>query len=107
MIIEVNIETVLLGALVIIAIIALGYLISTLLKVGKLMDNLNESFEKNKNNLDKTFQNATDISENIKDISDVALETTAEAIVLKEGLVDKVDIVRDIINIISSVFLNK
>lgn len=107
MIIEVNIKTVLLCLLVIIAIIALGYLISTLLKFGKLMDNLNESFEKNKTNLDNTIKNVNDISENVKDISDVALETTAEAIVIKEGLIDKVDIVRDIINIVSSVFLNK
>lgn len=107
MIIEVNMKTVVLGLLVVLTIIALGYLISTLIKVSKLMDNLNESFEKNKANLDNTIQNANDISENIKDISDVALETTAEAIVLKEGLVDKVDIVRDIVNIASSVFLNK
>lgn len=107
MIIEVNIETVLVGTLVIVAIVALGYLISTLLKVGKLMNNLNESFEKNKSNLDNTIKNVNDISENIKDISDVALETTAEAIVIKEGIIDKVDIFRDIINIISSVFLNK
>lgn len=107
MIIEVNMKTLLLGILIITAIVALVYHIVTLMKVGKLVDNLNETIEKNKSNLDNTIQNVNDISENMKDISDVALETTAEAIVLKEGLFDKAEMVKDIVNIASSVFLKK
>ncbi|MBB6623638.1 DUF948 domain-containing protein [Clostridium gasigenes] len=107
MIIEVNMKTLLLGILIITAIIALTYLIVILIKVGKLVDNLNKTIEKNKTNLDNTLKNINDISENVRDISDVALETTAEAIILKEGLFDKVDIVKDIVNIASSVFLKK
>lgn len=107
MIIEVNMKTLLLGILIITAIVALVYLIGTLTKIRKLVDNLNKIIQENKTNLDNTLQNVNYISENIKDMSDVALETTAEAIVLKEGLFDKVDIVKDIVNIASSVFLKK
>ena len=107
MIIEVNINTLLLGILVIIGIVALVYLTVTLIKIGKLVDNLNNSIEKNRTNLDNTLENVNSISGNLKDISDVAVETTADAIVLKESLFDKADIIKEIVNIVTGVILKK
>ena len=107
MIIEVNINELLLGILVIIGIVALVYLIVALIKIGKLVDNLNNSIEKNRTNLDNTLENVNSISGNLKDISDVAVETTADAIVLKESLFDKVDLIKEIVNIVTSVILKK
>lgn len=107
MIIQVNINTLLLGILTIVCIVALLYFIMTLIKIGKLVDKINNSIDKNKLKLENTIENVSVISENFKDISNVAVETTADAIVLKEGLFDKAEIIKEIINIISSVFLKK
>ncbi|WP_243242120.1 hypothetical protein [Clostridium sp. 1001275B_160808_H3] len=57
--------------------------------------------------MDNTIKNLNGISENVKDISDVAVETTAEAIIMKDGIVNQLDTIKDIINIIVGVFSKK
>ena len=86
---------------------ALIYLIITLVNLIKVLKNVNSLIEQNKKNLDTTLDNVAHISENAKDISDVVTETTADVIVAKENLTSQLDTVKDIINIILSVFNKK
>lgn len=104
MVIEVNIYSLLIGFLCILGAVALVYLTITLVKVGKLLTNLNNFFEKNENNLDSTVTNIKDISDNLKDVSEVVTETTADAIVMKESIVENLSSISDIIAIILNVF---
>ncbi|EGT3617394.1 hypothetical protein FHH43_14390 [Clostridium perfringens] len=111
MYIDLNIIYLLLAILGCVAII---YLILTLNKVVKLISNINSILEQNKDNLNKTIQdlptianNVNDTCQNIKDISDVATETTAELIVAKENIESNVETVREIAKIINQIFFKK
>lgn len=108
-----------------IAISTLGYLFLGLLasialvfisivsyKLIRLISNINKLIEKNEsnitstlNNLPQTSENIKDISDNVKDISDVAVETTASAIVAKENIDTYLSTFKDIVSIISNIFL--
>lgn len=107
MVIEINIQTVLLGLLLIVAVIAVIYLIIVLKRVSDLLAGVNKVLITNNDNIDSTLSNVKGITDNVKDISDVAVETTAEAIVLKEGLVNQVDTLKEIINIVAAVFTKR
>lgn len=94
--------------------VAIVYLILTLNKVLKLVSNINSLIDQNKDNLTKTINdlpeianNVNDTCQNIKDISDVATETTAELIVAKEHIESNVEIVKEIVRIVSQVFFKK
>ncbi|WP_297517412.1 hypothetical protein [uncultured Clostridium sp.] len=100
----INMEDLLWGALGIIAAIALIYIIITLINLIKVLKNVNALLVENKKNLDTTLDNVAHISENAKDISDVATETTADILVAKENLTGQLDTVKDIVNIIVGVF---
>ena len=102
------------GVIGIIGVIALIYIIITLSKLGKVLTNINDLLGQNKKNIDKLFKdlpvvtgNAIEISDNLKDVSAVVTEATAEAIVAKDNLVNNIDIIKDVLNIILSVFTKK
>lgn len=100
--------------LAILGCVAIVYLILTLNKILKLISNINSLLDQNKDNLNKTIQdlpaianNVNNTCQNIKDISDVATETTAELIVAKENIESNVEIVKEIVKIINQVFFKK
>ncbi|MGU8246254.1 hypothetical protein ACV3T0_13030 [Clostridium perfringens] len=90
-------------------------MILTLNKVLKLVSNINSLLDQNKDNLTKTINdlpttianNVNDACQNIKDISDVATETTADLIVAKENIESNVETVKEIAKIINQVFFKK
>lgn len=94
--------------------IALIFSIITLSRIGKLANNINILLNANKQNIDKickdlpiVTENAIEISDNLKDVSAVVTEATADAIVAKDSLMNNVDTIKDILNIILSVFSKK
>ncbi len=94
--------------------VAIVYLILTLNKVLKLVSNINSLLDQNKDNITKTINdlptiadNVNDACQNIKDISDVATETTADLIVAKENIESNVETVKEIAKIINQVFFKK
>ncbi|MBD7914890.1 hypothetical protein H9660_06995 [Clostridium sp. Sa3CUN1] len=93
-------------------IFALVYGVIVLFKINKLINCILKLIENNKNNINNTCRdlpiitkNMSEITENIKDISEVATEFTADAIVTKENIVNNYEILKDILNIIKSIFL--
>ena len=50
-------------------------------------------------------KNMVEITDNIKDISEVATDFTADAIVTKENIINNYDMVKEIFKIIKSVFI--
>ena len=110
----INVET-LFGVLVgFIGAIALVFLILLLNNLIKLVKNINKLVEENTKsvtevceNLPSITKNVGEITDNVKDISEVATEFTAEAVVAKDNIVNNYDTVKEIINIIASVFLKK
>lgn len=95
---------IIIGALVFIAIL---YLISVLKKFSLLLDNLNNFFKKNSDNLDTSMNNIKDITNNVKDISEAVTDTTADALIARDNLKDNINTIKDIFNIICSVFMKK
>lgn len=102
------------GFIGIIGAVALIYIIITLSKLGKLLTNINDLLNQNRKNIDKLFkdlpivtENAIEISDNLKDVSAVVTEATADAIVAKDNLVNNIDILKDILGILLSVFSKK
>lgn len=90
---------------------ALVLLIILLVKLIKLISGLNKVVSDNSSNFNKACKalpaitsNAVEITDNVKGITDVATEATAEAIVAKDNLLSNYETVKDIINIIASVF---
>ena len=92
------------GALVFIAIL---YLISVLRKLSSLIDNVNNFFANNSDNLNTSINNIKDITDNVKYISEAVTDSTADALIVKENLKDNINTLKDIINIIFSVFTKK
>lgn len=87
------------------------YGIIVLFKLNKLISNVSTLIESNKKNIQNTCndlpvitKNVCEITENFKDISEVATEFTADAIVTKENIVNNYEILKNILNIIKSVF---
>lgn len=91
----------------IISILIIGglvILIPCLLKLLKILSNIDETLKQNKNNLNTTLSNIKDISVNVKDISNTATEVTADIILAKESINDKIHNTKEIVKIISDVF---
>ena len=51
------------------------------------------------------YTTGIDITDNVKGITDVATEATAEAIVAKDNFLSNYETIKDIINIIASIFI--
>lgn len=91
--------------------IALIYIIITLSNLKKLIKNSNELVIDNKNNirnsllkLPEVISNFNDVSENMKDITEVATDVTADFIVTKENMKSNIEVVTEILNILKSIF---
>lgn len=91
----------------ILGIAAIIYLIIVLHKFSLLISSLNSILSSNRENIDKLCSDLPDITDNLKDVSEVITETTADVIVAKDNLLNNVEIIKDIINIILSVFSKK
>lgn len=92
-------------AIGVLGIVGLAFLIICLIKLSNILTKVDTLLDENKKNLDQTLVNVKDITDNVKDISDVATEATADVIVAKESIQSHLDTVKDITNIVSSVFL--
>ena len=95
--------------LLLIGILVLGIIV--LIKLNKTINNILEILEKNKKNIEDTCsklpivsKNMIEITDNIKDISEVATEFTADAIVTKENIINNYDMIREIFKIVKSIF---
>ncbi|MEG1003909.1 MAG: hypothetical protein RSF37_10930 [Clostridium sp.] len=86
---------------------ALVILILCLLKLFNVLTKVDTLLGENKKNLDSTLTNVKGITENVKDISDVATEATADAIVVKENLTNQLTNIKEIVAIVANVFLKK
>ena len=91
--------------------IALIYIIITLSNLNKLIKNSNELVIDNKNNirnsllkLPEVISNFNDVSENMKVITEVATDVTADFIVTKENMKSNIEVVTEILNILKSIF---
>ena len=91
--------------------IALIYIIITLSNLNKLIKNSNELVIDNKNNIRNSLlklpevkSNFNDVSENMKDITEVATDVTADFIVTKENMKSNIEVVTEILNILKSIF---
>ena len=90
-----------------ICILVLGIIF--LLKLNKIISNILERLENNKKNIEYVCdklpiisKNMVEITDNIKDISEVATDFTADAIVTKENIINNYDIVKEIFKIVKS-----
>lgn len=91
--------------------VALVLLIMNLVKLFKIVSRFNGILQKNEKNINnvlaelpKASNNAAEISDNIKIVTEVITETTASAIKAKENINDYVTIIKDILTIIKEVF---
>ena len=96
-----------------ICILVLGIIF--LLKLNKTISNVLEILENNKKNIEYTCdklpvvsKNMVEITDNIKDISEVATDFTADAIVTKENIINNYDMVKEIFKImLTQIIKNK
>lgn len=95
--------------LLLIGILVFGIIV--LIKLNKTISNVLEILEKNKKNIEDTCnklpiisENIVEISESIKDISEVATEFTADAIVTKENIINNYEMIKEIFKILKLVF---
>ena len=103
----ISVSSLFLGIISILAIVAIIYLIITLHKFSTLITSLNKVITSNKNNIDKLCSDLPEITDNLKDVSAVITETTADVIVAKDSLLNNIEIIKDIMNIILSIFSKK
>ena len=96
------------------SVVALVFLILTLNNICKLVKNVNGLLEKNSENINKLCDTLPSITENVesvvinaKDISDVATEITADAIVAKDNFTNHYGTLKDIVDILVNVFMKK
>lgn len=107
----INVQYLFWGIIGLAALVSLIYLIITLKKLINLINNINGLINTNKENFNKfctclpeISQNIEYISDSVKDLTDVASEVTADAIVAKENFIANYETLKDIINIILSIF---
>ncbi|MGL5346341.1 MAG: hypothetical protein ACRDA3_03240 [Peptostreptococcaceae bacterium] len=100
------------GLLAILGAVALVCLIIALINLNKLIKNSNTLVVETKDSvsdsvlkLPEVISNFSTISENLKDVSDVATDVTADFIVTKESMKSNVEVATEIINILKAVFI--
>lgn len=96
---------------IILGLVVLGYIIVTLNNFNKLLKNVNSVVASNTDNINTSLnklpnviENCGEISESVKDITEVATDMTADIIVAKENVKSNVDLAVDIVNIVKQVF---
>ncbi|MFT5872682.1 MAG: putative PurR-regulated permease PerM [Clostridium sp.] len=102
------------GILIFLGIIILIILIIVLLKVISTISSVNSIIKKNEDNIDeilsalpKTFKNWYELTDNIKDVTEVVVQTTANALGATESFEKYLVYIKDILTIIKKIFLNK
>ncbi|WP_294349222.1 hypothetical protein [uncultured Clostridium sp.] len=110
----ISLSTLFLSVLGIVGFIVLVYLIILIHKLTKLVSTLTHLVTRNYNNINKMCdklptisENIDDMCDNLKDVSNVITETTADVIVAKDNLFNNVEMIKEILNIIISVFIKK
>lgn len=95
--------------LLLIVLLVIG--IKVLFKLNKILSNISDLLENNKKNIEDTCselpiisKNMVEVTSNIKDISEVATEFTADAIITKENVMNNYEILKEIFKIIKSIF---
>lgn len=108
----IRLNEVFIGIIFLLLIILIVLAIVLVVKLNKVTDRVYELLENNKDSINKTCdklptisENVIDITENIKDISNVAIEFTADTILTKENVLSNFEVLSDILKIIKSVFL--
>ena len=108
----ISLDNIFMGIIFVLLICILVLGIIFLLKLNKTISNVLEILENNKKNIEYTCdklpvvsKNMVEITDNIKDISEVATDFTADAIVTKENIINNYDMVKEIFKIIKSVFI--
>ena len=96
---------ILFGAILgIFSLVLISYLVIALRKLIAVLDNINSILNVNKEYITSTSKNLSQITDNIKDVSEVVTETTAEAIIAKENVSEYINIFRDILFILQGIF---
>ncbi|MBU3206024.1 hypothetical protein KPL33_03400 [Clostridium algidicarnis] len=92
------------AAALIYLIMALNKLSKVLARVDKILGENELNINKVTNYLPKASQNIAEITDNIKDISEVLTTTTADAIDIKEDVEGYLITLKEIISIVKNVF---
>ncbi|MBE6049256.1 MAG: hypothetical protein E7214_00980 [Clostridium sp.] len=110
----ISLSALFLSVLGIVGFATLVYLLILIHRFTKLITNLNRLVTRNYNNINKMCdklpaisENVNDVCDNLKDVSDVITETTADVIVAKDNLFSNFEVIKEILNIIVSVFSKK
>jgi predicted PurR-regulated permease PerM len=103
-----------LGLLIFLGVILLSVLIVGILKLIKTITKVNSIIYKNEESIDeilsvlpKTFKNLYEVTDNIKDVTEVVVQTTATAVGATESLERYLVYIVDILTIIKKIFSNK
>ena len=107
----ISLDSLFFGILFVLGTIALVVLIIVLIKLYKFISRINGLVERNEKNVDKILislpkatENFLALSDDLKAVGEVLTETTATAIETKEHIDDYMDIFRDILKIVKTVF---
>jgi Na+-transporting methylmalonyl-CoA/oxaloacetate decarboxylase gamma subunit len=102
------------GLLIFLGITTLVILIILLLKLIKTISTVNSIIKRNEESIDevlivlpKTINNLHEVTDNIKDVSEVIVQTTATAVGATESLERYFVYIVDILTIIKKIFSNK
>ena len=108
----IEVSTLCYGILMILAVVALVYLILCLNKLNLLLKQVSIFWNENSANISKVAKsmpvitnNAIEVTENLKTTSDVIIEATSTAIDTKEDISNYLETIKDILKIVKSVWL--
>ncbi|HGM3846725.1 TPA: hypothetical protein ACKOTO_001759, partial [Clostridioides difficile] len=92
----------------------LVYLIIVLVKLHKILNNVGTMLNENTQNINTTLNNLPnvvetfgEVGENMKDVTEVVTEVTADFLVTKDSVKSNMDVIVDILTIIKNIFLDK
>ena len=108
----IEVSTLCYGILMILAVVALVYLILCLNKLNLLLKQVSVFWNENSTNISDVaksmpviINNAIEVSENLKTTSDVIIEATSTAIDTKEDISNYFETIKDILKIVRGVWL--
>ncbi|MDX5617022.1 hypothetical protein, partial [Clostridioides difficile] len=85
-----------------------------LVKLHKILNNVGTMLNENTQNINTTLNNLPnvvetfgEVGENMKDVTEVVTEVTADFLVTKDSVKSNMDVIVDILTIIKNIFLDK
>ncbi|HBF6811636.1 TPA: hypothetical protein KOT98_003738, partial [Clostridioides difficile] len=88
--------------------------IIVLVKLHKILNNVGTMLNENTQNINTTLNNLPnvvetfgEVGENMKDVTEVVTEVTADFLVTKDSVKSNMDVIVDILTIIKNIFLDK